>query len=299
MTSWPPPAPVQPWRFFVQVPMDRIDVFADGLADLADIVSMVEVEEDITWAVEGLCAQRPEAAVIAARAAVLALACGLPEPPVTVERVPDVDWLAKVYAGFPPIRAGRFYIYGSHITEPPPAATRRLKIDAATAFGSGEHGSTYGCLKAIDGLARGRPRRRVMDMGCGSGILGLAAARVWPGTVDLVDIDPESVRVTRLNARINRVQQRIRSQAGNGWHTALARRGAKYDLIIANILARPLMKMARQLSRRLAPGGRVVLAGLLKRQARAVAAAHRYQGLHLVRRRPVGNWMTLELKRRI
>lgn len=288
----------QPWRFFVPVPMDRIDVFADGLADLADTLSMVEVEEDVTWAVEGLCVDRPDQAVIEARAALLATACGLPEPPVTIERVPDTDWLAKVYQGFPPIRAGRFYIYGSHIKEPPPAATKRLRIDAATAFGSGEHGSTYGCLLALDGLAKGRRRFRVMDMGTGSGILGLAAARVWPGTVQLVDIDPESVRVTRLNGKINRLQRRMRTQAGNGWHTRLAQKGPKYDLIIANILARPLMKMAKQLGARLEPGGRVVLAGLLRRQARAVAAAHRYQGMHLVRRRPVGNWTTLELKKR-
>jgi ribosomal protein L11 methyltransferase len=290
--------PLQPWRFAVTVPDAAAGAFADGLSGVAETLSIVEMDEGAAWMIEGLDRDRPDQAALGARIALLAAACGIPEPRLTVERLTETDWLGRVYQGFPPLCAGRFHVRGSHIAEPPPAATRALVIDAATAFGSGEHGSTYGCLMALDALSRHARPRRILDMGCGSGILGLAAARAWPARISMVDIDPESARVSRLNARRNRLSSRVRIAAGNGYHTPLARTGPAFDLIVANILARPLRKMARQLIRRLAPGGRVVLAGLLARQGAAVLAAHRWQGLRLVRRRPVGPWMTLELRRR-
>ncbi len=172
-----------------------------------------------------------------------------------------------------------------------------LRLDAGLAFGSGEHASTQGCLIALEGVAH-RRARRVVDIGSGSGILAMAAARLGARRVLATDIEPWSVRVCDQNARLNALTApRLRSILADGWtHRAL--KGERYDLIFANILARPLCAMARQLALHLAPRGTVILAGLLGTQARMVLAAHRRQGLVLERRIDIGPWTTLVLRRR-
>ena len=168
-------------------------------------------------------------------------------------------------------------------------------LDAGVAFGSGEHGSTRGCLRALEGLAHRRPRR-ILDLGTGSGILAMAAARLLHRPVLAVDIEPWSVRVAGQNAELNRLGRLVRARLGNGWAARPVRRAAPYDLVFANILARPLCAMARDLARNLAPGGRAVLAGLLDAQVPLVLAAHRRQGLLLERRLAEGRWVTLVVR---
>ncbi|MGH6979877.1 MAG: 50S ribosomal protein L11 methyltransferase, partial [Stellaceae bacterium] len=166
----------------------------------------------------------------------------------------------------------------------------------ATAFGTGEHATTRGCLLATDHVKR--PPRRILDMGCGTGILAIAAAKLWHRDVLATDIDPESVRVTRVNAKVNGVANAVRAEISPGYrHREIARR-APFNLVLANILARPLMDMAPDLARVLAPGGMAVLSGLLARQEAAVLAAHRAQGLYLVTRIALEGWHTLVVANR-
>ncbi len=290
------------WRLALVVPEAHAPAFAEAVGDHADAVSTFELEEGGNWLVEATLHGEPDQPRLAARVAVLAEALGLPEPKLIVEALPSIDWVSHSYQGFPPIRAGRFFVHGSHHDGTVPAGSIPLLVDAATAFGTGEHGSTKGCLLALDRLSRRlrlprRGRGGALDMGCGSGILALAMAKRWGIPVTAADIDPEAVRVTRINAVINGVRTRVRAEGGDGYHTPVVGRHKPYGLITANILARPLARMAPQLRRHLKPGGVAVLAGLLNRQERHVLQAHRAQGLHLVARIPVGEWTTLVVRR--
>ncbi|NYZ11387.1 50S ribosomal protein L11 methyltransferase [Azospirillum sp. RWY-5-1] len=290
------------WRIALTVPEAHAPAFADAIGDHADAVSTFELEEGGAWLVEATVHGEPDRARLAARVAVLAGAVGIGEPLLIVEELPPIDWVSHSYQGFPPIRAGRFFVHGSHHEGQVPGGAVALLVDAATAFGTGEHGSTKGCLLALDRLVRRHrlrrgPRGGALDMGCGSGILALAVAKAWRVPVSAVDIDPEAVRVTKVNAGLNGVAARIRAQGGDGYRTPLVARHKPYRLITANILARPLARMAPQLRRHLAKGGVAVLAGLLARQERHVLQAHRAQGLRLIARIPVGDWTTLVIGR--
>ena len=171
-----------------------------------------------------------------------------------------------------------------------------LMLDAGLAFGSGEHGSTRGCLRALERVAQRRPRR-ILDLGTGSGILAMAAARLLRRRVLATDIDPWSVRVTRENARLNGLARLVRARLADGWRDGEMRRAGPYDLVFANILARPLCLMARDLAARLAPGGTAVLAGLLDGQAHMVLAAHRRRGMRLDFMMKEGHWSTIVLRK--
>ena len=272
--------------------------FAEFMEQGALGVSIFETP-DGGWSVAALHRTRPDAGALGAGLALVAASEGVDEPALQVAPVPAADWLAVAYAGFPSRRIGRFHIYGSHIADRPPAGAIPLKIDAATAFGSGEHATTEGCLAALGLIRRRRTGiRRALDMGTGSGILAIAIAKSWKmAEVAAIDIDPESARVAGANARLNGVADRVRARQGDGYRAPLARTGPPFDLIVANILARPLIRMAPRLKDRLAPGGVAVLSGLLRRQENAVLAAHRAAGLRFVGRRPVGEWRSLILRR--
>ena len=206
-------------------------------------------------------------------------------------------WLARTQESFPPQPVGRrFLIQGTHETAGPARGRIVLTLDAGLAFGSGEHGSTRGCLCALEYAARRHPRR-IADIGTGSGILAMAAARLLRRPVLATDIEPWSVRVAAQNAALNGVARLVRPILADGWRSPAVRAAAPFDLVFANILARPLCRMAADLARRLAPGGTAILAGLLSNQARMVLAAHRRQGLVLERTLQQGRWTTLILRR--
>jgi len=260
-------------------------------------VSAFESAPDGAWRVEGFAAERPERALIEAALALAWAERGGEPPAPVIERVAERDWLAENQASFPPLSAGRYFIHGSHHRGRVPAGRLGLRIDAATAFGTGEHATTEGCLIALDRLARHGRRRRVLDMGAGTGILAIAAAKTWRRRVRARDIDAEAVRVTWRNAAVNGVAALIDVRRGDGYRDRLLRRAAPFDLVFANILARPLMLMAKDLARALKPGGTAVLSGLLARQEAAVLAAHRAQGMTLRRRIAISGWHTLVLRR--
>jgi ribosomal protein L11 methyltransferase len=217
---------------------------------------------------------------------------------LTVAPVAATDWLARTAESFPAQPIGRFWVHGSHITTTPPAGTVPIQLDAGLAFGSGEHATTQGCLLVLDRLAGRRRFRRALDLGCGSGILAIAAAKLGAARVIAADNDPLAVAVARANAARNRVGHRIRCLFSEGYRNPLLSAFGPYDLILANILADPLCALARGCARHLAPGGLVVLSGLLDRQAARVIAAHRRARLRLRRELTIGIWTTLVMSER-
>jgi ribosomal protein L11 methyltransferase len=270
---------------------------AGVLDELAGAVSAFEISEaDALWRVEAyprtpLLDPALEVKLALAAAAAGGRLIGIDENPL-----PERDWLAENRRAFPPLRIGRFFIHGSHHRGRPPPGAIDIEIDAATAFGTGEHPSTRGCLLALDALAR-RPRRlrRPLDMGTGSGVLAVAAAKSLRGRVLGSDIDCDAARVARHHVRRNGLAGRVRIVCAPGYRSQTVQR-SRYDLILANILARPLALMARDLKRSLAPGGVAILAGLLARQEAMVISAHRAQGLALQRRFIIEGWSTLILR---
>ncbi len=286
------PGPTGTWRIALVAPAACVDAFERALEDGACAMARFEASRDGAWQIEALASGPPDRTAIETRLALAAAAFGVAPPDFTVEPVPDTDWLEITRTSFPAVQVGRYHIHGAHLP-PSRGAAIDLLIDAGPAFGSGEHETTRGCLLALDGLERTRRVRRALDMGCGSGVLAIAIAKTWGGRVLAVDIDPSATFNTAENARRNGVARRLRTATGDGYRATAVRRGAPYDLIASNILARPLVHMAPDLVRNLAPGGVAILSGLLGRQARSVIAAHRTQGLSLVHRIVLDDWHTL------
>ncbi len=203
---------------------------------------------------------------------------------LTVRTLPSTNWVAKSLEGLVPVRAGRFVVHGSH---------DRARLRANDAFGTGHHGTTTGCLLAIDRIAKARVIRNALDLGTGSGVLAIAIAKRMRAPVVASDIDPVAVNVARENVRLNGCARLVTTVIAAGLsHPAIGAR-APYDLVVANILAGPLVALAPTIRRRLAPGGVVVLSGILTSQQRRVAAAYRGVGLRFVRAIVLGEWATL------
>ena len=282
------------WQSRFLVPAAAVEAFLDALEGELSISAFEDPRRPDLWAIALIHQGEPDRAALLARLAPVAspwqIALDLEIGPI-----PSTDWLYRTTQSFPPQRIGRFWIHGSHVTEPPPAGTVPIRLDAGQAFGSGEHESTRGCLLALDQLA-GRGRlKRVLDLGCGAGILAIAAAKCWPARVLAADNDPVAVAVAADNAANNGVASRVRCLVSDGYGSAVLRRSGPFDLILANILADPLCAMARATARNLAAGGAAVLSGILDRQADRVVSAHRPWGLRLREQIDQGPWATLVL----
>lgn len=279
--------------WLVRLPVSSADVDACEavLEPHCVAVSRFVPDDGTPWRIEGVCTEEPDTDLIESALSDMGLA-----RPVTVEELADRDWVVESYRGFPPLEVGRFYVYGSHVEDPVPPGRIGLHVDAAAAFGSGEHATTKGCLLALDGLAARRPCN-VLDMGCGTGILGMAAAKLWNVPTLAVDIDPVAVEVAAANARLNGVADLVRTAVGGSYGLAAIRRGRPYDLILSNILANPLRRLAKGLAESLAPGGIAVLSGFFATDALKVEEAHRRLGLRREKLIIVGDWATLVLRR--
>jgi ribosomal protein L11 methyltransferase len=214
-----------------------------------------------------------------------------------IAAVPDIDWVRRSLEGLAPVAAGRFYLHGSHDRNKRRSGGHSFEIDAGTAFGTGHHGTTAGCMIILDAILKQRQPRRIFDLGCGTGVLAIAAAKACHVRVLATDIDPEAVRVTKLNAALNNLGPHIKALTASGLHHHAIRAAGPFDLIFANILARPLVSLAQGLCKLVEPGGTIILSGLTRDQLRWVSAAYKSRGLvptHVVK---IENWVALAMKR--
>lgn len=288
------------WRATLILAGSEMPDLLERFEEEALSTALFEIEDDRTgettgWQVDLVYRERPDPAELEAELAATLEGGSNKLEKLEVVPVPAADWVKAVELRLPPLSVGRFVVHGSHARDDLPPGLVPVQIDAGLAFGSGEHATTSLCLAAIDRLAR-RRFRRVLDVGCGSGVLGIAAAKCWPAEIVAVDNDPIAVQVTAANAELNGVAGQVTALHAEGYAHSLVRRRRPYDLILANILADPLIELAPHLAAHLAPGGHAVLSGLLDRQADAVVAAHLAQRLRLVARHDQGPWTALVLR---
>jgi ribosomal protein L11 methyltransferase len=287
------------------------DAFAQA-CDEERLAVAIAVESDERWSVAVHFPERPDASQLRARIASLAGHAVAAE--LTIEELAPADWVRTSLEGLKPVHAGRFVVHGAHYRGRVAFNITTIQIDAALAFGTGHHGSTLGCLLALDrirkrafcrpktsgnaGCARRRRRNAaVLDIGTGTGVLAIAAAKSLRQEVLAGDIDRRAVIIARENARINGVASLIQVAHASGVAQPVFRERSPYLLVLANILLEPLQKLATPIARLLAPGGVVVLSGLLKVQAESAFASFRARGLVLVQRLTLGGWTTLVLVR--
>jgi ribosomal protein L11 methyltransferase len=278
------------------VPEVGLSAYEAALSSICDSVGFFGDQEINVWRIEGV---RPTGCNDPALSAALALAARISGIQVEAQRAPIAaeGWLARSYASFPEQLIGRrFSVRGTHLRSDAAPGRLALTLDAGLAFGSGEHGSTRGCIRALERVAWRRPKH-ILDLGTGSGILAIAAARLLHRRVLAIDIEPWSVLVARRNVARNQLTRFVQVRRADGWRASAVRRHGPYDLVLANVLAQPLSLMARQLASNMAPRGTAILSGLLAYQARAVLAAHLRCGLRLEAGLQEGPWVTLILRR--
>ena len=283
-----------PFDFKLILPENAVPVFEDALAEYAGAVLTRLLEKGPRsgdWELQAIFESEPDSENLRRILATAATQSHIKSPVLHIKKMPDINWLQASYQGFPPITIGRYYIYGSHIQTPPPADKIALKIDAATAFGTGEHQTTHGCLQALNDLET--VPERVLDVGCGSGILGMAFAKTYRHPVDATDIDPESVRMAQQNAAENGLKDLMHIWESVGYEKITE----TYNLIFCNILAKPLIDMAPDLAQHLAKGGLAILSGFLIHHESWVRKAHEQAGLTFVRRYRINGWSTLLMRK--
>ncbi|WP_374635926.1 50S ribosomal protein L11 methyltransferase [Paracoccus sp. (in: a-proteobacteria)] len=273
---------------------------AEALAELGEDLTpepvgsgVFEIEDGSNrWEVGLYFTEAPDEVALA----LLAAAWGA--PPFLISELPEVDWVAHVKRELAPVEAGRFFVHGSHDADSIPKGAEALLIEAAMAFGTGHHATTRGCLLALDRMIdAGANPHRIVDIGAGTAVLAMAAARVFPVTVLAGDIDPVAVDTARANVIANGLDGRVECVEAVGFDHPLIEDAAPYDLVFANILKQPLIDLVPDMARYVAHGGHAILSGILTTQADEVAAAYAAGGLTLERRDDFGDWSTLVVKR--
>ncbi|ETX15484.1 ribosomal L11 methyltransferase [Roseivivax halodurans JCM 10272] len=256
-------------------------------------VGVFEIEDDSgVWEVGGYFDERPDEVQLA----LLAAAYGAAD--FAVSEVPDTDWVDKVRRELTPVEAGRFFVYGSHDADKVPEGSEPLLIEAAMAFGTGHHGTTLGCLRALDRLdGQGIVGKKVADIGCGTAVLAMGAARIWPNPVIASDIDEVAVEVAEANVRANGLEGRVECLEAVGFDHPRIAEAAPFDLIFANILMAPLIELAPDMARHTEPGAHAILSGILTRQADETLDAYVEAGFEEAYREVIGDWVTLTLRR--
>jgi ribosomal protein L11 methyltransferase len=279
------------YRVHCLLPRTEADRLSDLLSDLdpspASAVSVEEVSK-ISWSLDAFCASedlaRETAAIIEREQ---------PDARPSVQKLDDKDWVAVSLAGLPAVHAGPFVVAGAHELAKTGAGKIPVWIEAGPAFGTGHHGTTKGCLESLALVARSRPLGKVLDIGTGSGVLAIAAIKAGAASALGTDLDGESIRIAKENAKNNSAGRRLKLLHARGADHQMIRGGAPYDLVLANILARPLVGLAPAIAKLVRTGGRVILSGLLNHQEPQVRSAYAGQGLVLMGRRRIKGWSTL------
>ena len=293
------------WKLTLPCTLEEARAIALGDEAALGVVLMTSEEDEAsgTWRLDAYFEGKPSLKAIRAVQALVPGAAAVKASPVLL---PDADWLALSQAGLEPVLAGRFFVHTSAYRGSVPTGMQGYQIAASRAFGTGHHETTSGCLMMLDTMRQHGARvDNLIDLGTGTGLLGFAALHLWPRAyATATDIDPVSIEVTAENALINAVptgqrQGRVALDVADGTQSALIQRRAPYDLIIANILAPPLIRLAADIAAIAAPGAQLVLAGLLTRQADMVARAYRRQGFRVAERLVIGDWTILRLRLRV
>lgn len=286
------------WEIVIELPTgDHRAAFEESLEEFVTGHAIFEVEGTPRWRLTGYADGPPDEAAVTARVSAAAAAAGVSSPEVGFAPVIQKDWVAEVEKTLTPIHVPPYYVFGSHIRDTPPPKSIAIQIDAGLAFGTGNHETTQGCLMALEAVLADRPPKSPIDIGTGSGILAIALAKRCDIDVMASDIDPIAIDVARENAAINGVEDRISFAVSDGLDSAEIMAPAPYDLILANIVANPLIALAPGISSIADIGGHVILSGILQEQADSVIAAYRDGGLALKDRVDLGNWTTLILTR--
>lgn len=257
-------------------------------------IGVFEIEDGSgLWEVGGYFTETPDQAGLAL------LAASVGAKPFVISELPDTDWVAKVQRELAPVEAGRFFVYGGHDADKLPDDKIGLLIEAAMAFGTGHHGTTLGCLRALDRLLEeGEVAQNVLDLGCGTAVLAMAAAHVWPVTPWASDIDQVAVEVAEANVLANDLAGRVRCVEAEGLdHPDLAA-AAPFDFVFANILKGPLLMLAPSIANAMSEGGALILSGILNDQADEVLAVYTALGYNTLHRDEIGEWTTLTLRRK-
>lgn len=272
------------------------DLFDPGPTALTLFEHQPTADAGLHWRIEAYYDDVPDAVALTSS---LKEILGLDIAAAQIAEVPALNWVALSQAALPPVLAGRFTIHGSHDTSRVPRGPFSILIDAGEAFGTAHHATTYGCLLALDRLTRRTHFNHVLDLGCGSGVLAIAVARANPhARIFATDLDRQSVTVAAENMRLNGVGDRITTLCANGLNAPVLRRSPAFDLVIANILAGPLIELSGPIARSLAHRGALVLSGLLTHQAPSVIAAYNAQGMSLASHARINGWSTLVLQKR-
>lgn len=274
-------------------PAEALGEALEALRPAPTGVGVFEIEDGSgDWEVGAYFVETPD------RAALMLLATLHNARDFAVSKLEDQDWVAQVRRELSPVEAGRFVVHGGHDTHRIPLSKTGIRIEAAMAFGTGHHETTRGCLLLIEGLVRsGYAPRRIADLGCGTAVLGIAAAKTWRRPVLATDIDTVAVATARENIRVNGCQPWVTSSLAVGTRSGRYRERAPFDLILANILAAPLKRLAPQISMHLSPGGCAILSGLLTRQIGGVEAVYRGHGLIVQKRLTLGDWTSLVVRK--
>ena len=266
-----------------------VAIDADPALEAATYSILEEDEDKDVWRIDAFPTTTEEVEGLSA------LLAKFPPMKTVVDKLADADWLAMALSGLPPVRAGRFFVFGAHDGGKAPLNTVNLRIEAGAAFGTGHHGTTVGCLQAYHDLLKAKGFKRVLDVGAGTGVLAIAAARTGTPVAVGTDIDAPSVRIAGENAQLNKAKAKFLLASGLGH--ASVRAHAPYDLVFANILAPPLVALSQDIKLALKPGGLAILSGLLRSQERRVLGAYRSKGFTLVRRIHRDAWATLVIRR--
>lgn len=286
------------WQISFSVP-DQAGVIAELVEPVAatEAVSFHRAHDEDPWLVQMICSEEPDRGKIEMALDTACSITGLAVSDLMITNLPATDWLSENRKSFPPLDIGSFWIHGSHITKPVPEGKTGLCIDAGQAFGSGTHGTTEGCITMLEKHLPEDRSLRIADIGCGSGILAMAAAKLCPSArIIAVDNDPIAVDVAALNTRDNSVDGIITTGVSDGYDSDLVQRHAPYDMILSNILPGPLMEMAGDAAKALCSGGGLILSGLLENQAEQVVEAHARQGLKLKDQIIVNGWVTIVME---
>ena len=292
----PPHRPTHVLRLITDEPSARAmtELLGEMFDPMETAVAAFEVEETGAWRLEAYFSEEPDAEMIRD---LIRPVVGAQADEAAFETIDQQDWVRASLEGLKPVRAGRFLVHGSHDRDQVRANDLAIEIEAALAFGTGHHGTTLGCLRALVGeLKKGRPAH-VLDVGTGTGILAFAAAKALHAPVVAGDLDREAVITARANARLNGLGPYLRLYHGGGVQHALANRPRRFDIVFANILARPLKRLAPSLTAVVADDGALILSGLIERDVSGVLSTYRHRGFHLVRKGVIEGWVALVLRR--